>query len=64
MYQPGMDQGLAQTRYAEALDEAARERAKRKMQTVAPKPAAHRLALALVAMAPVAVRVVWTMAAH
>ena len=63
MYQPEMDPGLARIGYAEALEEAAaRERAERKAPPVAPKPAARRLALA--AVAPVTVWIVWTMAAH
>ena len=43
MYQPGMDQGLAQIRYAEILEEAANERADRKARAVAPKPASRKL---------------------
>jgi hypothetical protein len=64
MYQPGMDQGLAQIRYAEMLDEAANERAERKVQTVAPKQAARRLLLASAAVLPVALAIVWVFAAH
>ncbi len=64
MYQPGIDQGLAQIRYAEILEEAANERADRKARAVAPKPAARQLALALAAAAPIAVLITWMLVAH
>jgi hypothetical protein len=64
MYQPGLDQGLAQIRYAEILEEAANERADRKARAAAPKPAAHRLALSLAAVAPIAVWIVLMWVAH
>ena len=64
MYLPGMDQGLAQIRYAEVLEEAANERADRKARAVAPKPAARPLAFALAAVAPIAVWIVWMWVAH
>jgi hypothetical protein len=64
MYQPGIDQGLAQIRYAEILEEAANERADRKARAAAPKPASHRLALALAVVAPIAVWIVWMWVVH
>jgi len=64
MYQPGMDQGLARIQYAEMLEAAARERAERKAQTVASKPNARRLVLAFAAVVPVALAIVWILAAH
>jgi hypothetical protein len=64
MYQPGMDQGLAQIRYAEILEEAANERADRKARAVAPKPASRKLVLALAGVAPIAVWIVWMWVAH
>ena len=62
MYQPGMDQGLARIRYAERLEDAARERAERRPQSVAPKQAGRRLVLACAAVAPVALAIVWAFA--
>ena len=62
MYQPGMDQGLAQIRYNDMLEAAAQERAERKPRADAPKAVARRLALA--AVAPVALGIVWMLAAH
>ncbi len=61
MYQPGMisDRQLAQVRYAEVLEEAAQERASRKAQSAAPKPAGRRMALVLAGVAPVVVWVAW-----
>ena len=64
MYLPGMDQGLAQIRYAEVLEEAANERADRKARAVAPKTVARPLAFALAAAAPIAVWIVWMLVAH
>jgi len=64
MYQPGMDQGLAQIRYNDMLEAAAQERAERKPRADAPKAVARRLALALAAVAPVALGIVWMLAAH
>ncbi len=64
MYQPGLDNGLARIRYAEVLEEAARDRADRKARIAAPKPAARRLALALAAAAPIALWIVWMLVAH
>jgi len=49
---------------AEVLNEAARECTEREAQTVAPKLAVRRLVLALTATAPVAVWVIWMLAAH
>jgi len=61
MYQPGMitDRQLAQVRYAEVLEEAAQERANRKVQATSPKAASRKLVLALAGVAPVVVWVVW-----
>jgi hypothetical protein len=64
MYQPGMDQGLAQIRYAEVLEEAAQERVGRQAQSIAPNQAARRLVLAFAAVVPVALAIVWVFAAH
>jgi hypothetical protein len=64
MYQPGLDQGLAQIRYAEVLEEAANERADRKARAGSPQPAARRLVLVLAAAAPLAVWIVRVLAAH
>jgi len=64
MYQPGMDQGLARIQYAEMLENAAQERADRQVRAMSPKPGSRRLALALAAVAPVAVWIVWVLAAH
>jgi hypothetical protein len=64
MYQPDFDQGLAQIRYAEVLEEAANERADRKARAAAPKPAARQLALALAVSAPIAVWIVLMRVAH
>ncbi len=64
MYQPGFDQGLAQIRYAEVLEEAARERAERQARAAGPKPAARRLALVLAAAAPIALWIVFMLVAH
>ncbi len=66
MYQPGFDQGLAQIRYAEVLEEAAIKRAQRAARNAqpAPKPAARRLALALAAAAPIVVWIGWIWVAH
>ena len=38
MYQPGMDQGLAQIRYKQVLEAAANERADQGTLAAAPKP--------------------------
>jgi len=65
MFQPGLDNHLAEIRYADVLEEAARERAQRP----AP-PAAHisprRVVLALAAAVPVVAAIAWLglMAAH
>jgi hypothetical protein len=64
MYQPGLDQGLAQIRYAEVLGAAANERADCRARAAAPKPASRRLALALAAAAPIAVLITWMLVAH
>ena len=64
MYQPGMDQGLAQTRYTDMLAESAQARAERQAQTVAPKQAARRLVLAFAAVMPIALAIAWVFAAH
>jgi hypothetical protein len=64
MYQPGMDQGLARIRYAEALEEAARERANRQPQAGQNKPAARRAAFALAVVMPLALALVWVLAGH
>ena len=64
MYQLGMDQGLAQIRYAKVLEEAANERADHSARAAAPKPAVRRLALALASAAPLAVWIVWLWTAH
>jgi hypothetical protein len=64
MYQPGFDNGLAQIRYAEVLEEAAQQRAERHTQNTSSKPAARRLALALAVTAPIALWIVFTLAAH
>jgi hypothetical protein len=64
MYHPGLDQGLAQIRYAEVLEAAANERADRRARAAAPKPAARRLALALAAAAPIALWITLMMVAH
>ena len=64
MYQPGMDQGLARIRYAEMLEEAARERGERQARRTTPKPAARRLVLAFAAVVPVALVIVWVLAVH
>jgi hypothetical protein len=66
MYQPGMitDRQLAQVYYAEALEEAAQERANRKAQASSPKAASRKRLLALAGVAPVVVWMVWLLMPH
>lgn len=64
MYQPGMDQGYAQIRYAEVVEEAARERANRNARPATAKQTVRRWAVAVAAAAPVVVWIIWTVAAH
>ncbi len=64
MYQPGIDQRLAQILSAERLEEAARERLAREAQLAAPKVAARRWVLALAATAPLVVGIIWAVATH
>ncbi len=64
MYQPGMDQGYAQIRYVEMVDEAARERADRQARPATPKQTIRRWAVAVAVAAPVVVCIIWTVAAH
>ena len=64
MVQPGLDRQLAQIRYADFLEEAARERADRKQRPAAAQPASRRLALALAPLAPLALWIFWLWATH
>jgi hypothetical protein len=64
MYQPGMDQGLARILYAEVLEEATQERAEHQEHMVALKWVARGWVLAMAAAAPIAVVIIWAVAAH
>jgi len=64
MYQPGMDQGLAQTRYTDMLAESAQARSERQTQHQTPKQSVRRLVLAFAALLPIALAIAWVFVAH